>query len=141
MFNMLRMDLRRLFRTRSFYIILGVTAALLLAVVLLAAAISSPDTLDAIQSQGAEIDEYDRQMAEGIRSMTQLEFIAECIGGGSLLVMAGLGMTLFVHGDFPAATSKTSALSAPAAGNTSCPKFCWRAFTAGCSRLWGSWFR
>ena len=100
MFNMLCMDLRRLFRTRSFYIILGVTAALLLAVVLLAAAISSPDTLDAIQSQGAEIDEYDRQMAEGIRSMTQLEFIAECIGGGSLLVMAGLGMTLFVHGDF-----------------------------------------
>ena len=47
MFNMLRMDLRRLFRTRSFYIILGVTAALLLAVVLLAAAISSPDTLAA----------------------------------------------------------------------------------------------
>ena len=113
MFNLLRMDLRRLFKLRSFYIILGVTAALLLAVILLAAMVSDPSTLDKIQSQGAEIDEFDRQMSEEIRNMTQLEFIDECIGSGSLLVMVGLGMTLFVYGDFSSGYIKNICFTRP----------------------------
>ena len=52
MFNLLRMDLRRLFKTRSFYIILGVTAGLILMVVLLTAVVSDPETLDYVDVHG-----------------------------------------------------------------------------------------
>ena len=113
MFDLLRMDLRRLFRTRSFYIILGAMAALLLAVALLAAIVSDQKTLDAIQSQGAEITLTDRQEAVRIRDMTQLEFLDECIGSGSLMVLAGLGVTLFVNADLSSGYIKNICFARP----------------------------
>lgn len=113
MLSLVKMDILRLFKSRSFYIILGVTAALIVSVVLLVATMSDPETLDAMQSQGAEIDEADRQMGEEIRSLTQLEFIDECIGSGSLLVMAGLGMTLFVQTDFSSGYLKNICFARP----------------------------
>ena len=100
MFNLVRMDLRRLFKSRSFYIILGVTAGFLILVCILAYAIANPETLEAIEAQGAEVTESDRVMSEYIRSMSQLELVHENLGSGFLLVMTGLGMTLFVSGDF-----------------------------------------
>lgn len=101
MFNLVRMDLRRLLRTRSFYIVLAVWAALLLMLVLLVAKISDPESLDAMQESGmVVVGGDDEQMSEEIRGMSQLEFIYECLGSGFLLVMAGIGMTLFVNGDF-----------------------------------------
>ena len=113
MFDLLRMDLRRLFRTRSFYIILGAMAALLLAVALLAAIVSDQETLDAIQSQGAEVTLTDRQEAVRIRDMTQLEFLDECIGSGSLMVLAGLGVTLFVNADLSSGYIKNICFARP----------------------------
>lgn len=113
MSNLFRMDLRRLFRTRSFYIVLAVTAALLFLVTLLAATMADSTFLDAMQSQGAEISEYDRQMGEEIHHMTQLEFVDECIGSGSLLVMVGLGMTLFVQTDFSSGFIKNTCFARP----------------------------
>ena len=62
MLNMLCMDLRRLFRSRSFKIILLVTAVLILMVSMMVAIVSDPETLDDMSTQGAEIDEIDRQM-------------------------------------------------------------------------------
>ncbi len=100
MFNMLRMDLRRLFKTRSFYIILGVAAGLILMVVLLTAVVSDPETLDDMSARGAEIDEIDRRMSEEIRNMTQLDLAYETLGSGFLLIITGIGVTLFVSGDF-----------------------------------------
>ena len=100
MFNMLCMDLRRLFRTRSFYIILGVAAGLILMVVLLTAVVSDPETLDYVGVHGAEIDEIDRQMSEEIRNMAQLDLACETLGGGFLLIIVGIGVTLFASGDF-----------------------------------------
>ena len=100
MFNMLRMDLRRLFKTRSFYIILGVTAGLILMVALLTAVVSDPETLDDMSARGAEIDEIDRRMSEEIRNMTQLDLAYETLGSGFLLIITGIGVTLFVSGDF-----------------------------------------
>ena len=100
MFNMLRMDLRRLFKSRSFSIILGVTAVLLMMVTVMAYAIADPETMDAMEAQGAEIIESDRMMSEYIQNMSQLDFTHETLGSGFLLVMTGIGMTLFVNGDF-----------------------------------------
>ena len=100
MFNLLRMDLRRLFKSRSFYIILGVTAVLLIMVTVMAYAIADPEMMDAMEAQGAEIMESDRVMSEYIQNMSQLDLIHETLGSGFLLVMTGIGMTLFVNGDF-----------------------------------------
>ncbi len=100
MFNMLRMDLRRLFKSRNFYIILSVTAVLLIMVTVMAYAIADPETMDAMEEQGAEITESDRMMSEYIQNMSQLDLMHETLGSGFLLVMTGIGMTLFVNGDF-----------------------------------------
>ena len=100
MFNMLRMDLRRLFKSRSFYTILGVTAVLLILVTVMAYAIADPETMDAMEAQGAEITESDHMMSEYIQNMSQLDLMHETLGSGFLLVMTGIGMTLFVNGDF-----------------------------------------
>ena len=100
MFNMLRMDLRRLFKSRSFYTILGVTAVLLIMVTVMAYAIADPETMNAMEAQGAEITESDHMMSEYIQNMSQLDLMHETLGSGFLLVMTGIGMTLFVNGDF-----------------------------------------
>ena len=90
MFNMLRMDLRRLLKSRSFYIVLGITALLLILVTVMARSLSDPETLAAMEEQGAEIDESDRMMSEYIQNMSQLDFMHESLGSGFLLVMTGL---------------------------------------------------
>lgn len=101
MFNLLKMDLRRLFRTRSFYIVLAVTAGFLLLMVFMFAAVANPERLDAMEQSGVVVVEGDDfQMAEEIRAMSQLEFAHECSGSGILLIMVCIGVTLFVHGDF-----------------------------------------
>ena len=100
MFNMLRMDLQRLFKSRSFYIILSVTAVLLVMVTVMAYAVADPEMMDAMEAQGAEITESDRIMSEYIQNMSQLDLMHETLGSGFLLVMTGIGMTLFVNGDF-----------------------------------------
>ena len=100
MFNLLRMDLQRLFKSRSFYIILTVTAVLLVLVTVMAYAVADPELMDAMEAQGAEITEADRRMSEYIQNMSQLDLMHETLGSGFLLVMTGIGMTLFVNGDF-----------------------------------------
>ena len=100
MSNLLRMDLRRLFKNRSFYIILVVTAVLLIMVTVMAYAVADPEIMDNMEAQGAEITESDRVMSEYIHYMSQLYLMHETLGSGFLLVMTGIGMTLFVNGDF-----------------------------------------
>ena len=100
MFNLFRMDCRRLFKSRSFYIILAIVATLVFLVVLLVSTISDPQVLDAMQANGAEIDDTDRWHSEEIRQMTQLHFVDECLNSGVLLALTGIGVTLLAGGDF-----------------------------------------
>ena len=100
MFNLLKTDIRRLLKSRSFYIVLGITALLLIMVTVMARSLSDPETLAAMEEQGAEVDESDRMMSEYIQNMSQLDLMHETLGSGFLLVMTGIGMTLFVNGDF-----------------------------------------
>ena len=114
MFNLLRMDLRRLVRTRSFYIVLAVTAGFLLLMILMVSAVSNPETLDAMQSSGMVVVEGDdHQMGEEIRSMSRLEFVHECLGSGFLLMITCIGMTLFVNGDFSSGYVKNICFARP----------------------------
>jgi len=107
------MDLRRLFRSRSFYIVQAVTVGLTLMVILLAATMSDPKFLDSMEADGAEISEYDRQEGAEIRGMSQLELAYECFNSGILLFMAGIGMTLFVHNDFSSGYIKNICFARP----------------------------
>ncbi|MCI8539229.1 MAG: hypothetical protein HFF18_11320 [Oscillospiraceae bacterium] len=117
MFNLLKMDVRRLFKSRSFYIILGVTAGLILMVALMTAIVSDPETLDGMGAHGAEIDEIDRQMSEEIRNMTQLDLAHETLGGGFLLIIIGIGVTLFVSCDFTSGFVKNICCAQPGRAN------------------------
>ncbi|MCI9003630.1 MAG: hypothetical protein HFG03_12540 [Oscillibacter sp.] len=122
MFNMLRMDLRRLVKSRSFYVMLAVTALLLLLVVVMAAHIASPETLDAMETQGAEVTESDWMLSELIHSMSQMELMHETLGGGFLLVMAGIGVTIFVNGDFSSGFIKNTCCVKPRRRDYVCSK-------------------
>lgn len=113
MFNLLRMDIRRLFRSRNFYIMLGVTVVLLFLLLLLVATVSDPNALDAIQSNGTEIDAVDRAMSDEIRSMSCLELAHECLHSGFLLVITGIGMTIFVNSDFSSGYIKNICFAQP----------------------------
>ncbi|MCI8303137.1 MAG: hypothetical protein HFF52_00765 [Lawsonibacter sp.] len=113
MFNMLRMDLRRLLKSRSFKVILLVTAGMVLMVSLMTALVSDPENLEDMAARGAEIEEIDRQMSEEIRNMTQLNLAHETLGGGFLLIIVGIGVTLFVHGDFSSGFVKNICCAQP----------------------------
>lgn len=113
MFNLVKMDIRRLFKSRSFYILLGVTAALILGLVALVATMTDQRTLDALESQGMEVEESDREMKDEFNSMTQLDFVHECLGSGFLLMIACIGTTLFVHSDFSSGSIKNICFARP----------------------------
>ena len=101
MFNLLRMDLRRLFRTRSFYIVLAATA-LLSAV----CALATSGRMLIIQESGLSAVEYQQDdISTGvifgiIWSTTQLDYLFASLSYGFSLMMSGIGVTLFVRGDF-----------------------------------------
>ena len=113
MLSLLKMDVLRLVKSRSFYIILGVTAALIVSLVLMVAGISDPEVIDAMAAQGAEIDLEDQQTLKYIKSMDQLAFVHETLGSGFLLVIAGIGMTLFAGGDFSSGYIKNICFARP----------------------------
>lgn len=100
MFKLIKMDIRHLFKSRSFYIILAVTAALILGLVALVATMTDQRTLDALESQGMEVEKSDHEMRAEFENMRQLDFAHECLGSGFLLLLTGIGVTLFVHSDF-----------------------------------------
>lgn len=113
MFNLLRMDLRRLFRSRSFYIILTVAAALILGLVMLVNTMTDQRVLDAMESQGAEIEKSDYEMRAEFETMSQLDFAYECLSSGFLLMLTGIGVTLFVHSDFLSGFAKNICFARP----------------------------
>lgn len=113
MFNLFRMDCRRLLHSRSFYITAGVTAALLMALTALVAGLSNPAVMDAVQSQGAQVTESDRAMSEEIRGMSQLDFTSECLNSGFLLMTACIGAALFLYSDFQSGYIKNICFARP----------------------------
>lgn len=113
MFNLVKMDIRRLFKSRNFYIMLAVTAGLLMMLVCLAAMVSDPENMDAMQAQGAEITEYDREMSQQIHNMSSLDFIHECLSSGFLLIITGIGMSIQVSVDFSSGYIKNICFARP----------------------------
>ena len=114
MFNLLRMDLRRLVRTRSFYIVLAVTAEFLLLMILMVAAVSDPEKMDALTSSGVVVVGGDSQdLEEELLGMTQLDFVHNCLGSGLLLMVTCIGMALFTNSDFSSGYVKNICFARP----------------------------
>lgn len=125
MWNLFHMDCRRLVRNRNFYIMLGVTAALLLLLIWLVAFTSDPARMERLAEQGealgegsnglvaVEVTESDREMMEEIRAMSQLDFAQECLNSGFLLVIVGIGAALFISGDFQSGFIRNICLARP----------------------------
>lgn len=114
MFNLLRMDLRRLFKTRSFYIMLGVTAAFLMMTVAIVSVAMDQAKLDALESTGLVVTGGDSEdMMELLHGMNRLDFLHECLGSGFLLALACIGVTLFVNGDFSIGCVKNICFARP----------------------------
>ena len=114
MFNLLRMDLRRLFRSRSFYIILAVTAALIVLLVGMVSAVADPEKLDALEDSGVVVTGgTSEDMRQELLGMTQLDFVHECLGSGFLLMIACIGVTLFVYSDFSSGFIKNLCFARP----------------------------
>lgn len=113
MFNLFRMDLRRLVRSRSFYITLLVTAVMVALVTLMAVTMSDPEFLDAMEAKGAEISAYDRQTGELIRNIDQLTFAHEIFSSGFLLLVTGICVAVFFSQDFTNGFIKNIGISGP----------------------------
>lgn len=114
MFNLLRMDLRRLFKTRSFYVVLAVTAALLVMTVAMVSAVIDQAKLDALKSTGIVVTGGDSEdVMKLLRGMNRLDFLHECLGNGFLLALACTGVTLFVNGDFSSGCVKNICFARP----------------------------
>jgi len=113
MFNLVKMDIRRLFKSRNFYIMLAVTAGLLMMLVCLVAMVADPENMDALQAQGAEITEEDLEMSQQIHNMSSLDFIHECLSSGFLLIITGIGMSIQVSGDFSSGYIKNICFARP----------------------------
>lgn len=114
MFNLFRADLRRLFRSRSFYIVLAVTAALLLTMVATMSAVTDQKKLDTLQGTGMVVTSGDSEdMIELLQGMTRLDFVHECLGSGFLLLLTGIGVTLFVYSDFSSGFIKNLCFARP----------------------------
>ena len=114
MLNLLKMDLRRLPRTRSFYIMLCVTAALLLTMVATISAVTDPEKLDALKNTGVVVTGGSSEdMQAELRGMTRLDFVYECLGSGFLLLLTGIGVTLFAYSDFSSGFIKNLCFARP----------------------------
>lgn len=114
MFHLLKIDVRRLFQSRSFYVMLAVTAALFTLMVGVMSAVTDPEKLDALENTGmVATSGSSEDMREMLRDMTQLDFAHECLGSGFLLVLTGIGVTLFVHGDFSGGYVKNICFARP----------------------------
>ncbi len=113
MFNLLRMDSRRLFKSRTFYIMLAITLAILVFICFMLSVMSSPEVLKAMEESGAQVDGADYQMGAYIDGMSQLAFVHECLANGCLLILAGMGMTFFAGGDFAGGYIKNICFARP----------------------------
>lgn len=113
MLDIFRMDSRRLFQSRTFYIMLAITLALIVFVCLMLSIMSSPQVLRAMEESGAEVEAADYQMGADIAGMSQLAFVHECLANGFILILAGMGMTFFAGGDFAGGYIKNICFARP----------------------------
>lgn len=114
MFNLLKLDIRRLVRTKSFYIILGATAALIVLMAGMISAVTDSEKLDALKNTGMVVTNgSSEEFQEELWGMTRLDFTHKCIANGFLLLLTGIGVTLFVHSDFSSGYIKNICFARP----------------------------
>lgn len=101
MLNLLRMDLYRIFRNKSFYICFGILAFVNILTFLILFVITNPVTRDFILQYGAELTSDAADIESTLANTTILEVFRQgTVGGGFLSVTTGILGALFICMDF-----------------------------------------
>lgn len=101
MFELFRMDLRRMWAEKYLIILPVSIVAVLLGSYALMDLVSDPFMLDAMAAQGAEILVEDYEDARQLREFSMLQYLHTMLaGGGMWLVVVGCGAGIFCAGDY-----------------------------------------
>lgn len=107
MFELIRMDLRRMVRGRTMWTTLAVMLLITFVVYIFITLVSSPEGLAMMYGQGAEVTADDYQEITQIRSMTMQQFLySALLGGGGYLVCVEIGIGVFMNADFSSGFAK-----------------------------------
>ncbi len=107
MLNMLRMDLRRMARTKMFYIAFGVMAAGVILTVVLLHVVTDPDARAAAMRMGMVFTDEDGAVINDIVQMTFMEALCSTVyTGGILFIALYIVSVLFVCSDFSSGFAK-----------------------------------
>lgn len=107
MIELVRMDLRRMVRGKSLWILIAVLLGLNAATYMLLSLMTDPEMLAAMAAQGAEVTAKDYAEGARIASMSMLDFLRENLFNGSFwILIAAFGAGLFTVRDFTSGYSK-----------------------------------
>lgn len=101
MLNLLRMDLYRMFRSKSFYVFLGILIFISFFSFGFLYVIANPGAQDYLAQRGMSLVDFQGDTGYDLSSMSILDIFHQAsIAGGFFSVMIGIFSTLFVGGDF-----------------------------------------
>lgn len=107
MFELIRMDLRRMVKGKTLWVLPLVIVSLLAFTYGLMAVMTSPENLAAMAAQGAEITAEDYAEGSAIAQYSALQFLREALfNGGFWLCIIGFGAGLFAVSDFTSGYAK-----------------------------------
>lgn len=87
MLNLLRMELRRIFRSKSIYIILAALIGIIVIALGTMKLVTSPALVDQARESGMEFDESDQEDAREFQESTQADFLSNLLFNGGLMVV------------------------------------------------------
>lgn len=101
MFNLVRMDIKRIFRQKSFYITLAVFWAVILLGIVMIKVVTTPELYEAAVNSGMEITAEDVELTQALDYTTLDSFFAtDIIGGGAFALCISIVTAIFIGGDF-----------------------------------------
>ena len=100
MFNLMRMDFKRLLRQKSLYIILGITAAVVVLAMVTVVIIVNPEFRLQAQEAGMEILESDKAAINWMQSNDITFFMENMVRGNGFVTVICLISAIFIYGDF-----------------------------------------
>ena len=100
MFNLMRMDFKRLLRQKSLYIILGITAAVVVLAMVTVVIIVNPEFRLQAQEAGMEILESDKAAINWMQSNDITFFMENMVRGSGFVTVICLISAIFIYGDF-----------------------------------------
>lgn len=101
MFNLIRTDIKRMFRQKSIYITMAVFWAVILLGLVMIKVVTTPELYEAAVNSGMEITTGDIEMTQTLNNTSLSSFFAtDIIGGGAFALCMSIMTAIFISGDF-----------------------------------------